>query len=339
VTAPPFISIVIPVRNEEKALPGLLAEILNQEYDSNLFEVLVADGQSTDGTREIVERVAASTSGQVRLLENPGVKSSAGRNAGVAAARGDIILFLDGHCHLPSRTLLADTVSMMQSSGAKCLCRPQPLIAPLASATGRAIAAVRASKLGHGRDSLIYDLSYSGYVDPSSSGATYTRQALQAVDPYDERFDACEDVELNTRIRKAGFRAYTHPSLAVYYEPRSTVAGLLRQMVRYGRGRIRLAGKHPDTWSLGTLAPMFLLLFGFGLIVSLFTGGIAEILFLSLAAIYLVAVLAASVQLGLRGHARCYWQGPVLYPAIHFGLGWGMLLELLSLRWLRMKKL
>jgi succinoglycan biosynthesis protein ExoA len=338
VTAPPFISIVVPVRNEEKALPELLAEMLNQEYDPNSFEVLVADGRSTDNTRQIVEEVAASNQGRVKLVDNPGIKSSAGRNAGVAAARGDIILFLDGHCHLPSRTLLADTVSILESSGAECLCRPQPLIAPQASATGRAIAAVRASTLGHGRDSLIYDLNYSGYVDPSSSGATYTKQALQAVGPYDERFDACEDVELNTRIRKAGFRAYTHPSLAVYYEPRSTVIGLFRQMVRYGRGRVRLAGKHPDTWSLATLAPMFLFLFGCGLIVSLFTGGIAETLLLSLAAIYLAAVLAASVQLGLRGNPRCFWQGPILYPAIHFGLGWGMLLELLSLRWLRMNK-
>ena len=337
-TKPPFISIVIPVRNEEKVLPGLLAEILNQEYDPSLFEVLVADGQSTDGTQQIVEKVAAAAPCHVRLIDNPGIKSSAGRNAGVAVARGDIILFLDGHCHLPSRTLLADTVNIMQSSGAECLCRPQPLIAPQASATGQAIAAVRASQLGHGRDSLIYDLNYSGYVDPSSSGATYTKQALQAVGPYDERFDACEDVELNTRIRKAGFRAYTHPSLAVYYEPRGSVSGLFRQMVRYGRGRIRLAGKHPDTWSPATLAPMFLLLLAFGLLGSLFLGGAPRDIFLIITAIYLAVVLAASLQLGLRGNSRCFWQAPILYAAIHFGLGWGMLLELVSLRWLRMNK-
>lgn len=331
-TRTPFISVIIPVRNEEKALPALLKELLQQAYDSGRFEVIVADGRSTDHTRKSVEEIAATSPVRVKLVDNPGVKSSAGRNAGIAAAQGDIILFIDGHCHLPSRTLLADTVKLMEATSAECLCRPQPLLAPEASPTGRAIAAVRASTLGHGCDSLIYDLTYSGFVDPSSSGATYTRRALDAAGSYDENFDACEDVELNTRIRKAGIQAYTHPSLAVYYEPRRTVSGLFRQMVRYGRGRIRLARKHPDTWSAATLAPMFFLLLAVAFLVSLWIGGITRMLFVGAAVVYLVIVGVASVQLGLHGNRRCFWQAPILYAAIHFGLGWGMLLELLRIK-------
>lgn len=336
-TKPPMISIIIPVRNEAKALPALLTELFQQEYDPELCEILVADGCSTDGTQQIVESCAQSSPVRVSLLSNPAIKSSGGRNAGFAASNGDIILFLDGHCHVPSRTLLADTVRILQSTGAECLCRPQPLIAPQSSATGSAISAVRASTLGHGRDSLIYDLTHSGYVDPSSSGATYTRDALLKVGPYDERFDACEDVELNTRIKLAGMRAYTDPSLAVYYEPRSSVHGLFKQMVRYGRGRIRLAGKHHGTLSVAMLAPLFLLLFALAAAASIFVGGPLRIVMLSLAFLYPAVVLAASIQLGLRGIPRCYWQAPVIYLAIHFGLGCGMLLELVSLRWLAVR--
>ena len=69
---------------------------------------------------------------------------------------------------------------------------------------------------------------------------------------YDERFDACEDVEFNHRVASAGYSAYRHPDLAVFYRPRATPGGLWRQMVRYGRGRANLFARHPSTapWSL-----------------------------------------------------------------------------------------
>ena len=89
------------------------------------------------------------------------------------AATGDIILFIDGHCEIPSTELLRDTAKLLDETGADCLCRPQPLIAFSPTGVGRIIADARASTLGHGRDSLIYDMSHSGFVHPASSGATY----------------------------------------------------------------------------------------------------------------------------------------------------------------------
>ena len=75
---------------------------------------------------------------------------------------------------------------------------------------------------------------------------------------YDESFDACEDVEFNTRVAAAGYKAYTDPRLSVYYEPRSSFRGLFRQMMRYGIGRVRLARKHPESASLSQWAPAVL---------------------------------------------------------------------------------
>ena len=72
---------------------------------------------------------------------------------------------------------------------------------------------------------------------------------------FDETFDACEDVEFNHRIDRAGLRCYFTPEVAVHYAPRDSLRGLFRQLVRYGRGRVRLWRKHPDSFSAGLLPP------------------------------------------------------------------------------------
>ena len=217
--ASPKISIILPVRNEARCIGRLLDQLIEQTYPADAYEILVADGGSTDGTRDVVREKARQSAVSIRIVDNPGVRSGAGRNAGVAEATGEIILFIDGHCEVPSRRLLEDTVLLMEETGADCLCRPQPLIAFSPQGLGRIIADARASTLGHGRDSLIYDMTYTGFVHPASSGATYRRAVFEKVGAYDETFDACEDVDFNTRVAAAGYKAYTDPRVAVYYEP------------------------------------------------------------------------------------------------------------------------
>ena len=324
------ISIILPVRNESRCLPGLLQSLVNQDFPQQNFEIIVADGGSNDGTREVVSRFAKTSPVRVLLVDNPKIRSGPGRNAGARAARGDIIMFLDGHCELPSRTLLRDTVTILDETKAECLCRPQPLLASTNSAQGRRIALTRASALGHGRDSLIYDMEFSGFVDPASSGATYRREVFDQLGYYDENFDACEDVEFNTRLRKAGMKAYTDPRLAVYYEARSTVHGLFRQMNRYGRGRVRLAIKHADGISLSQFAPLILLLMFACAPAALLLTGFWKIAVLAAPILYLVVVLGSSIHLARRQGRVFLWQAPPIYLAIHLGLGWGMLLEMLS---------
>ena len=327
------VSIVLPVRNEVQCLPGLLESLLQQEFPHDAFEVLVCDGGSTDGTREAVLRLAQSFPVHLALIDNPKVRSGPGRNAGVRSARGAIIVFLDGHCEIPSRTLLHDTVKLFEETDADCLCRPQPLLASLGSRQRQRIAATRASTLGHGRDSLIYNMEFAGYVDPASSGASYRREVFDAVGMYDERFDACEDVEFNTRLRKAGMKAYTDPRLAIFYEARGTVSALFRQMVRYGRGRVRLAAKHPDGISLTQFAPLVLLVVCALAPLAWTSGAAMRAALLFTPALYVLLVLANSVQLARAKGIEYLWHAPVIYAAIHFGLGAGMLLEGVDLCW------
>lgn len=324
------LSVVMPVKNEIKALPALLESLLDQDCD--FFEIIVADGGSTDGTREFVARLASTSRVPVLLVNNGKIRSGPGRNAGARRASGDIIVFLDGHCSIPSRALLRDTLALFEYTSIDCLCRPQPLLAHSNSAIGKLIAAVRASTLGHGRDSLIYDTQSSGFVDPASSGASYRRRVFDSIGFYDESFDACEDVEFNTRLRKAGMKAYTDPRLTVHYEPRGSLSSLARQMVNYGAGRIRLACKHSDGISLAQFVPMGLLAMTALAVMSVAFAGIIRTVLLSSLALYLALVIAASAQLAKKYSARYLWQAPPVYLVIHFGLGWGMLRELFSRR-------
>lgn len=328
----PKISLILPVRNEAQWIGRLLDQLLSQTYPSDRYEILVADGGSADGTVEIVQAKARESAVSIRVVDNPGVRSGPGRNAGLAQATGEIILFIDGHCEIPSRRLLEDTVLLLEESGADCLCRPQPLIAFSPHGIGRIIADVRASTLGHGRDSLIYDMRHSGFVHPASSGATYRRAIFKRLGNYDENFDACEDVEFNTRVAAAGYKAYTDPRLAVYYAPRQTLSGLFRQMARYGVGRVRLARKHPELVSRSQWAPAALLVVLLAGVASLIAAGIMGLWPIALIAVpavlFLVIVIAASVGLGLRHGWKHAVVGPFAYLAIYGGLGSGMWREL-----------
>lgn len=329
--ATPVISVILPVRNEAESLPALLASLAQQDFAARDFEIIVADGRSTDNTMEIVRRFASQSPMAVRCVENPGIRSGPGRNAGLHAARGEFIIFIDGHCQIPSSRLLRDTVLLFEQTQAECLCRPQPLLAPTQSRFGASVGAVRASTFGHGRDSLIYDMTASGFVDPASSGAAYRRGVFTAIGDYDERFDACEDVELNIRLRKRGMKAYTDPRLAVFYEPRASFPSLIKQMMRYGRGRVRLMLKHPDCISAGQIAPAVLVAWMAAAILAqslrIPALGWFRLLVGAPIFLYLAAVLLSSISLARQFGFRILYQAPVIYCTIHFGLGFGIWTE------------
>lgn len=240
----PILSVVLPVLNEELDIGRVLDQLLRQVEPTGGYEVLVADGGSTDRTPDIVRSVAAGNP-RVVLVVNSGRLSSAGRNAGARASRGQYILFLDGHCSIPRDDYMVRAMELFDSTGADCLCRPQYLDSLAEGGWAKAIAAARHSWLGHNYRSDIYG-GEPGFTDPRSAGAAYRRECLDRLGGYDERFDACEDVEFNHRVAEAGYKAYRHPDLRIDYRPRRSLRGLFRQMYRYGRGRARLMARHRD---------------------------------------------------------------------------------------------
>jgi glycosyltransferase involved in cell wall biosynthesis len=332
-----MISVVIPVHNEAAHLGALFEDLLHQDYPTDRYEILVADGNSTDRTREIVERYARESVPRVLWLPNPRQLSSAGRNVGVEASRGELILFIDGHCRIPSPTLFLDTARIMQATGADCLCRPQPLTAAGNTWFQDVVAHARATLIGHGRDSTIYAINQEGFVDPTSAGAAYRRSVFDRVGMYDERFDACEDVDFNYRVFKAGLRSYLTSRCAISYGPRSSLRGLFKQLVRYGRGRVRFVRKHPDALTISQLVPAAFVAWLAGGALASCVSTLAAKVFLATLVPYAGLVLAFSGWLGLRHGWRYLVVAPAVYLAVHVGLGVGFWTEAgrCVLEWLR----
>ncbi len=324
----PFISVIVPVRNESAFIADTLQQLLDQRYDATRFEIIVADGCSTDDTRTIVAAMQTRYA-HLRLLDNPRQWSSAGRNAAVRAARGDIVLLIDGHCQLKNPYYLQNVADAFTESDADCLGRPQPLDVSGANRMQRAIAIARASRLGHHPASHVYS-GRSSFVPPQSVAIAYRRRVFDIVGLFDERFDACEDVDFNHRVAKAGLTCWFTPSVMVHYHPRENLAGLFWQMVRYGHGRARLLRKHPETFSLpGFLPAAFLAGVVAGPLLACWSSLLA-LLYASVLAIYGATLLLFSIALCVREReARLLPLLPLVFLTIHVGAGAGMWCELL----------
>lgn len=323
----PRLTVILPIRNEERFIANTIKFIQQQEYPFDQLEILVVDGQSEDRTAAIAAEIARSDR-RIKIIDNPGRSSSTARALGVTHASGDIITFVDGHTYIDNNQLLKNTVLLMKEKGVSVLSRPQLLDTPDNSFFQRAISLARKNPLGHGLDSTIY-MTEDAYVDPSSSGASYRRELFSELGNYDVRFGACEDVEFNYRVANAGYKSFSSPRLAVYYYPRDSFRDLFLQLKRYGIGRFRLASKHKETLSLGTLIPFFFVLALPTLAILSIFSKVVLTLFGVCLGLYLLATIATSAVIAARNGLRYL---PILIPifwTIHWALGWGFLSELL----------
>jgi succinoglycan biosynthesis protein ExoA len=323
----PEVAVVMPVRNESRFIEDTLTQILEQEYPAARIQVVVADGHSTDGTVDIVNCFKDRLP-QLKVVTNDVGGPGAGRNLGIRNTTAPYIIVIDGHVHIPSKTLLRDMVETFERTRAYCLCRPQPLNPPGINLFQEAVALARGSALGHNPDSDIYsDLEKE--TDPTSSGAMWRREVFERLGYFDEEFDACEDVDLNYRVKVSGMKAWLSPKLRVFYYPRDSVGALWRQMFRYGVGRFRFSRKHKRLTLTQMLAPIGVVGFVvFGLASLLGAEGSQEFT-ASMVTLYLLLILGASGLISLQKRQFAYiFSLPVIFPVIHFGLGTGFLVEL-----------
>jgi succinoglycan biosynthesis protein ExoA len=324
----PFLSIVLPIKNESRFIRQTLTQLLEQDYPADRYELLVCDGRSDDDTRTIVEQMAAADP-RIRLLDNPGQRSSAGRNVGFKAARGDFVVVVDGHVQLAGRSYLANVARCFRESGADCLGRPQPLRAEEPGGFAEAICLTRRSWLGHSPSSFI-NSDHEGFAPAASMGAGYRKEVFGTIGYVDENFDACEDLEFNTRLDKAGLKCFTSPTLTVHYYARNSARALFKQMHRYGFGRYKYLVKHPDMVSPSQLAPP-------ALVLGLLTLPLLALLYFPLfllgwgvTMLYLGIIILASLDLARQTTWRHFLRYVQIFPVIHIGLGWGFLASLLK---------
>ncbi|WP_299034333.1 glycosyltransferase family 2 protein [uncultured Pseudokineococcus sp.] len=249
--AAPAVSVVMTVLDEARHLEESVGRALAQDYDGDL-EVVVAVGRSSDGTREVADRLAAVGGGRVVVVENPDPRGAtpAGLNAAVARARHDVLVRVDGHSMLPPG-YVASAVESLLATGADNV---GGVMAAEGSTWFEAVVArAMTTKLGVGSAPF----HTGGSAGPAESVylGVFRRSALERVGGYDEHYLRAQDWELNHRLRSTGGLVWFDPRLRVSYRPRSTPQALARQYFHYGRWRRAIVRRDATTVSPRYLAP------------------------------------------------------------------------------------
>ncbi|SHJ15055.1 Glycosyltransferase like family 2 [Tessaracoccus bendigoensis DSM 12906] len=246
---PTSVSVVMPVRNEERHLRAAVQRVLDQHYPGDL-ELILAVGPSEDRTRQIADE-AAALDPRVIVLDNPTGYTPAGLNIAIAAARHPIVVRVDGHGEL-SPDYIATAVDLIEATGAANV--GGLMDARGSSPLSEAVAAAYNSRLGLGGGGFHLAETPAGPADTVFLGV-FRKEALREIGGFDETLHRAQDWELNYRLRNAGHTVYFSPELRVVYRPRDSYRALVRQFFTTGQWRREVARRHPDTVSLRYLAP------------------------------------------------------------------------------------
>jgi succinoglycan biosynthesis protein ExoA len=310
----PFVSIVVPIRNEEATIERLTRSLLDQDYPHDRYEILMADGGSTDKTRSLLSAVDAE--GRVRVLDNPGRTAPAALNVAIAESKGDIVTRVDGHSYV-APDYLTRIVAVMAETGESVVGGPVRMLAD--TPFREALVTALYSRIAVG--AVPYrTLRTRAYVESLQTGS-FKKAVLDRVGPFDEALAVVEDLDMNTRIRKAGFKLLLDPSIRFWYLPRPSLRALWRQIYAVGLVKARILRKHPDIFKPKYVLPSTFVVALAGAIGLALFGFAAGWAFLAAyAAVVAGFALLRTARLG-AGAVRLL----AILPVLHIGYGLGFL--------------
>jgi glycosyltransferase involved in cell wall biosynthesis len=315
----PFVSVLIPVRNEAACLADSLDSALGQDYQAPRMEVIVADGMSTDATRDILASYAAKD-GRVRAIDNPRGIVSTGLNAALGLARGDIIVRMDAHTEF-APDYIRQCIAVLRETGADNV--GGPWVARGEGYVGRAIAAAFQSPFAVG-GARGHDPRHEGPVDTVYLGC-WPKDVFARVGDFDEELVRNQDDEFNLRLIRAGGRVWQSPRIRSWYRPRGSLSALFRQYMQYGYWKVRVIRKHKLPASVRHLVPA---LFVAALILLTPAAPFwrpALWAWAALTGCYLLGAVGASVLTCRKAGWDLLPILPAVFACYHFGYGYGFL--------------
>ena len=245
------VSVLTPVRNEERQIRDVVAAMQRQELAGGEIEFLFIDGRSEDRTREILEGLARDDS-RIRILDNPAGHTASALNIGLEAANGTFVARMDGHTLYPVH-YLASGIERLKRGDVDWVAGPQLPIGD--SPWARRVALALGTRLGTGGSNR-WSSDVARQLDGSAQEVelgtgVFTgilrRDTLDRHGGWDEGWPINQDSELAARVLAAGGRIVSLPELAGVYSPRSSLPALAKQYRRYGMYRAKTFLHHPES--------------------------------------------------------------------------------------------
>ncbi len=213
-----FVSVIIPCRNEKNFISKCLDSIIEQDYPKDKLEVLVIDGMSEDGTREIVKDYSQKYS-LIKILDNPKKFTPFALNIGIKTARGEVIVRMDAHAGYEKDYISKCTLHLIES-GADNVGGSIKTLPAKDTLEARAIAYSLSSPFGAASDFRV------GSKEPKEVdtvfGGCFKKEIFQRVGLFNENLRRSQDMEFNLRIKKAAGRILLFPDIIVSYYPQAT---------------------------------------------------------------------------------------------------------------------
>ena len=318
-----MISIIVPVRNEIDYIRDSLESILNQDTNDE-YEILIVDGMSTDGTREVIKEYQSKFS-SIHLLDNPETIVPTGFNRALSISKGSIIIRIDGHVVIRPN-YISQCLKVLKNSGADCV--GGPIINSAKGLVGKSINIAQSSKFGVGGVSFREKIKKGKYVDTLAFGA-YKRDVFKNIGGYDQELIRNQDDEFNFRLIQSGGRIWLDPSIQSLYYPRTSLSKLFKQYYQYGFFKVRVIQKRKGIASYRHAIPLIFIL-SLAVTSYFYLKYNVQLPFLILLLSYISLTALASINKFIRNFNN--WKStlmlPLVFSTMHFAYGIGSILGL-----------
>lgn len=318
----------MPCYNEQRTIRLLLESIFQQTYPRQNIEVIIADGISTDRTRqEIQEFMQDNPDLSVKVVDNPERSIPAALNQALNAAVGEYIVRLDAHS-LPAQDYVARSIADLQAGLGDNVGGMWEIQAGSDDWQARSIARAAAHPLGVG-DARYRVGGRAQEVDTVPFGA-FNRSLIERIGLFDETLLTNEDYEFNTRIRQSGGRIWFDPQIKSQYIARRNLGELARQYWRYGFWKVRMLRRFPESFRWRQLAGLFVLSFPVLGLLGVWFNWAAWLLMIEIG-LYLLALIYAGLQLSIQHRDfALLWGVPLAIATMHFSWGSAFIWSMIS---------
>lgn len=313
------VSIIIPVRNEEKFISKCIESILNQTYPQKLIEIIIVDGISTDKTIEVVAGYEKKFE-NIKIIKNEKKVTPVAMNLGIKSSKSEIVIILGAHSFI-DKDFVKNNVRNLIERNVDCSGGVVKFID--SSFLTNCIGLATSCLFGAGNALFRYSKEEK-YVDTVPFGA-YKKSTIEKIGYFDEELIRNQDDELNYRVTEAGGKILLSPDIISHYFSRSSLKKLWKQYYQYGFWKVRVIQKHKKPASLRHLVPAaFTLSIFINTILGIFLWPFRYLLLL-ICLSYLFFDLFFSIKLSLKNGFKYFFHLTIIFPILHFSYGVGFI--------------